>query len=218
MKFESYADRGVEAAVDLINQLTAGWSKGRPLDLPQDASARRELAQTVEARISGRSVHITSRTGEELIQLASELRSIFELMGANRPDQAAALVNSLLARYQAAPQLARHDGEPWHLHFHSQAKEAGGAIARGATCVIALAVVIGSPGLARLGACGSTHCDRVFIDTSKNGSRRFCSASCLSRTKVAAFRARRADDVATRTSTAIPGLDQLRRRTRLNSK
>jgi predicted RNA-binding Zn ribbon-like protein len=218
MKFESYADRGVEAAVELINQLTAGWSKGRPLDLPADAQARRDLAQTVEARISGRSVHISGRTGEELIQLASELRSIFELTGANRPDQAAALVNSLLARYQAAPQLARHDGEAWHLHFHSQAKEAGGAIARGATCVIALAVVIGSPGLARLGVCGSNHCDRVFIDTSKNGSRRFCSATCLSRTKVAAFRARRADDLARRTSPAIKGLDQLRRRARLESK
>ena len=88
MKFESYADRGVEAAVDLINQLTSGWSKGRALDLPRDGHARRELAQTVEARISGRSVHITGRTGEELIQLAAELRSIFELMGAGRADQA----------------------------------------------------------------------------------------------------------------------------------
>jgi predicted RNA-binding Zn ribbon-like protein len=218
MKFESYADRGVEAAVELINQLTPGWSKGRPLDVPREAPARRELAQSVEARISDRSVHITGRTAEELIQLAAELRSIFELMGAGRADQAAALVNSLLARYQAAPQLARHDGEPWHLHFHSQAKEAGGAIARGATCVIALAVVMGSPGLARLGVCGSTHCDRVFIDTSKNGSRRFCSATCLSRTKVAAFRARRAGGLAPRPSAALPVLNQLRRRTRLGSK
>lgn len=218
MKFESYADRGVEAAVELINELTPGWSKGRPLDLPLDAHARRELGQAVEARISGRLVHISARTGEELINLAAELRSIFELMGAGRADQAAALVNSLLDRYQAAPQLARHDGEPWHLHFHSQAKEAGGAIARAATCVIALAVVIGSPGLARLGVCGSNHCDRVFIDTSKNGSRRFCSATCLSRTKVAAFRARRADSLALRASTAIPVLDHLRGRTRLESK
>jgi predicted RNA-binding Zn ribbon-like protein len=218
MKFESYADRGVEAAVDLINQLTSGWSKGRPLDLPLDAHARRELAQTVEARISGRSVYISARTGEALISLAAELRLIFELMGAGRADQAAALVNSLLARYQAAPQLARHDGEPWHLHFHSQVKEAGGAIARAATCVIALAVVIGSPGLARLGVCGSNHCDRVFIDTSKNGSRRFCSATCLSRTKVAAFRARRAGSRALPTATVIPVLDHLRGRTRLESK
>ena len=193
MKFESYADRGVESAVELVNRLSPGWSRGRRWELPSSSSARRGLAQEVEAKISGRSVTLAGQAVEEMIQLAGELRTVFELLAAARPDQAAALVNSLLARYQAAPQLARHDGESWHLHFHSQDKEAGRAVARGAMCVIALAVVIGSPGGARLGLCESANCDRAFIDTSKNGSRRFCSSACLSRTKVAAFRARRSE-------------------------
>ena len=227
MKFESYADRGVESAVELINRLSPGWSRGRAWELPRDAVSRRELAQEVESKISQRSVHLRGQAGEELIRLAADLRSIFELMARGRQARAAALVNSLLTRYQAAPQLAKHDGEAWHLHFHSQDKEAGRAVARGAVCVIALAVVIGSPGGARLGVCGSSHCDRVFIDTSKNGSRRFCSSACLSRTKVAAFRARRADRTA---PVAIPGpasavtvasgpsgLDRLRRRAGLGS-
>ncbi|MGH7642392.1 MAG: CGNR zinc finger domain-containing protein [Candidatus Dormibacteria bacterium] len=193
MKFESYADRGVESAVELVNRLSPGWARGRSWELPQEPSSRRQLAQEVEAKISGKAVSLKGQAGEELIRLAADLRSVFELMAQGRPDRAAALVNSLLTRYQAAPQLARHDGESWHLHFHSQDKEAGRAVARGAMCVIALAVVIGSPGGARLGLCGSAHCERAFIDTSKNGSRRFCSSTCLSRTKVAAFRARRAD-------------------------
>lgn len=192
MKFESYADRGVEPAVELINRLTSGWAQGRPCELPREPEARRELAQEVEAKISGRAVTLQRRAAEELIQLAGDLRSVFELLAQGRPDRAAMRVNVLLSRYQAAPQLAQHDGEPWHLHFHSQAKEAGRAVARGAMCVIALAVVVGSPGGTRLGVCGAAHCDRAFIDTSKNGSRRFCSSNCMSRTKVAAFRARRA--------------------------
>ncbi len=190
MKFESYADRGVQSAVELVNRLTPGWSRGRAVELPREADDRRELAQAVEARISGRSVQLSRRAGEELIQLGADLRSIFELTAGREPNQAATLVNTLLQRYQAAPQLARHDGEGWHLHFHSQSKEAGHTAARGAMCVIALAVVLGSPGVARLGVCESPRCDRVFIDTSKNSSRRFCSSACLSRTKVAAFRAR----------------------------
>ncbi|MGA7172721.1 MAG: CGNR zinc finger domain-containing protein [Candidatus Dormiibacterota bacterium] len=193
MKFESYADRGVESAVELVNRLSPGWSRGRSWELPLELSARRALAQELEAKLSGKPVTLRGQAGEELIRLAADLRSVFELMAQGRQDRAAALVNALLSRYQAAPQLARHDGESWHLHFHSQDKEAGHAVARGAMCVIALAVVIGSPGGARLGLCSSGHCDRAFIDTSKNGSRRFCSSTCLSRTKVAAFRARRAD-------------------------
>jgi predicted RNA-binding Zn ribbon-like protein len=31
----------------------------------------------------------------------------------------------------------------------------------------------------------------VFVDLSRNGSRRFCSAACQNRTKAAALRARR---------------------------
>src|ERR1035437_10012620 len=147
MKFESYADRGVESAVELINRLSPGWSRGRAWELPRDAVSRRELAQEVEAKTSQRSVHLRGQAGEELIRLAADLRSIFELMARGRQERAAALVNSLLIRYQAAPQLAKHDGEAWHLHFHSQDKEAGRAVARAAVCVIALAVVIGRPRL-----------------------------------------------------------------------
>lgn len=128
---------------------------------------------------------------EAFFTLAARLRTVFEAAAADDSDLAATTVNTLLQDYHAAPQLARHDGETWHLHFQSQEKEAGRARARGATCATALAIVIGSHGLRRMGICQAERCDRVYIDTSRNGSRHFCSASCLSRQKVAAFRARR---------------------------
>ena len=51
--------------------------------------------------------------------------------------------------------------------------------------------MIGAQNAARFGICVAANCDRVFVDTSKNASRRFCSLVCQNRTKVAAFRARK---------------------------
>jgi len=42
----------------------------------------------------------------------------------------------------------------------------------------------------RLGVCTAPRCDRVYVDTSRNGTRRYCSTSCQNRVKTAAFRAR----------------------------
>jgi len=45
--------------------------------------------------------------------------------------------------------------------------------------------------MSRVRECASETCERLFLDTSKNGSRRFCSAStCGSTTRVRRFRAR----------------------------
>ena len=54
----------------------------------------------------------------------------------------------------------------------------------------ALARVIGVGAAARLGTCGADERDRVFLDSSKNGSRRFCSTACQNRVKASSFRRR----------------------------
>jgi predicted RNA-binding Zn ribbon-like protein len=190
MNFDSYTDRGVEAAAELVNRLAPGWDRGRQQTLPTESGPRRRLAATVELAIWGRSGQLSGADAEGLFTLAQELMVVFHAASEGAEDLAAPMINALLREYEAAPQLAQHDGEPWHLHFHSQAQEAGRSRARGATCATALAIVIGSHGTGRLGVCRADRCDRVFIDTSRNGSRRFCSPSCLSRQKVAAYRAR----------------------------
>jgi predicted RNA-binding Zn ribbon-like protein len=50
--------------------------------------------------------------------------------------------------------------------------------------------VVGSSLHGRLGVCSAERCDRVYVDTSRNGSRRFCSTACQNRVKAAAFRAK----------------------------
>ena len=59
-----------------------------------------------------------------------------------------------------------------------------------AGCATGLAVVLGGSRYDRLGVCTGPRCDRVYVDTSRNGTRRYCSTSCQNRVKTAAFRAR----------------------------
>ena len=96
----------------------------------------------------------------------------------------------MLARTGARPQLDQHDGEPWHLHFHGPTDSLVTGWAAG--CATGLAVVLGSDLHGRLGVCTAPRCDRVYVDTSRNATRRFCSTSCQNRVKTAAFRRKQA--------------------------
>jgi predicted RNA-binding Zn ribbon-like protein len=51
--------------------------------------------------------------------------------------------------------------------------------------------VVVQHGWQRLGVCSAEGCDDVYVDTSRNASRRYCSNTCASRSTVAAYRARR---------------------------
>ena len=80
----------------------------------------------------------------------------------------------------------RTDG--WSLHFHGP--DDGLVNGWGAGCAAGLALALGTGLAGRLGVCAAPHCDRVFVDVSRNGQRRFCSPQCQSRVKAAAHRAR----------------------------
>ncbi|WP_370022181.1 CGNR zinc finger domain-containing protein [Planotetraspora sp. GP83] len=178
------------AAVGLVNALTAGDARGRPYVPPQ--GGERRAAVTEALRIGGRRAReeVTAEEAEELAGVAARLRGVFESVADGDIDAAANQVNGLLAETSARPHLDRHDGEPWHLHFHGT----GGTLAGNwaASCATGLAIVMGSELHDRLGVCTAPHCDRVYVDISRNGTRRFCSTACQNRVKTAAFRARNA--------------------------
>jgi predicted RNA-binding Zn ribbon-like protein len=56
-----------------------------------------------------------------------------------------------------------------------------------------LTVAIIEGGYERFGTCSSSTCDDVFVDGSRNRSRRHCSDTCTTRENVAAHRARQRD-------------------------
>ena len=190
MDFNSHSDAVVELAVRLVNTLTEGEMRGRPYLLPAQGRTRRAAVTEVLRTGSRRSreVAVTVSEADELTELAAQLRVVFASVATGDIDTAATQVNRLLDDANARPHLDRHDGEPWHLHFHGP----GGTVAGdwAAACATGLAIVLGSNLHDRLGVCTAAHCDRVYVDTSRNGTRRFCSTACQNRVKTAAFRAR----------------------------
>jgi predicted RNA-binding Zn ribbon-like protein len=183
----SYTDVVVRVAVQLVNLLTPGSDRGRRYQ-PPEGDERTAAAAAVLQASGGREP--TWEEAAELCFVAAELRRVFEAVSAGAIDEAAGQVNSLLIRTGARPELERHDGQSWHLHFHAADNSLPNGWAAG--CATGLAVVLGGDLYDRLGVCTAPRCDRVYVDTSRNGTRRYCSTSCQNRVKTAAFRARSA--------------------------
>lgn len=120
-----------------------------------------------------------------LAAVADDLRPVFGAAG--DVPAAAARLNALLARHGAVPNL---HGDPPVLAFHRP--DATLVDAWAADMGAALAIVIGVGQAARLGACHADRCAHVYLDTTRNASRRFCDLSCQNRAKASAYRARRA--------------------------
>jgi predicted RNA-binding Zn ribbon-like protein len=185
VNFNSHTDVVIGVAVALVNLLTPGEMRGRGYQ-PPEADERTAAVNALLGAAGGREA--SWEEAAELCFVAAELRGVFEAVSADALDDAAARANALLARTGARPQLERHDGQSWHLHFHA----ADGSLPNGwaAGCATGLAVVLGGEMPDRLGVCTAPRCDRVYVDTSRNGTRRYCSTSCQNRVKTAAFRAR----------------------------
>jgi predicted RNA-binding Zn ribbon-like protein len=181
--FNSHTDTVVQVAVGLVNLLTPGTSRGRGYEPPEDEERTAAVAELLSSGGGRRTP--SWEEAASLSFVAAELRAVF---AAGSVDEAARLVNALLSRTGARPALERHDGEPWHLHFHAADDSLVNGWAAG--CATGLAVVLGSELYDRLGVCTAPRCDRVYVDTSRNGTRRYCSTSCQNRVKTAAFRAR----------------------------
>jgi predicted RNA-binding Zn ribbon-like protein len=99
------------------------------------------------------------------------------------------IVNQVLRDRRALPQLVKHD--QWDYHIHATDAEAPLADRMAVEAAMAMADVIRIDELSRLRVCGGDDCEDVYVDLSKNRSRRFCDATCGNRANVAAYRARR---------------------------
>ena len=177
MQLDSYADTGVHVAIDLVNGLAVA-SPDDPVAVIQRVLAvdPPSLRAFVPADVPG------------FVALAADLHTLFDLVGEDRLDPAASLLNHMLATHPSHPHLALEDGV-WRLHHHPVDAELIPMWT--AICAEALARLIGNGHARRLGTCERPGCGRVFVDVSKNASRAFCSTTCQNRVKAAAFRARR---------------------------
>jgi predicted RNA-binding Zn ribbon-like protein len=177
MDFRHYTDNAAALAAALVNVYADADEVGRPV-------APSELDAVLEAHESRGPVRPADV--EPLRALAGRLRAVF---AAPDPHVAARTVNDLLRDASVTPNVSEHDGLDPHLHFAP--RDAGLVERTAANTAMGLAVVLCDYGQERLGVCAATTCEDVFIDTSRNAQRRYCSEGCANRSNVAAHRARR---------------------------
>jgi predicted RNA-binding Zn ribbon-like protein len=107
-------------------------------------------------------------------------------------------LNALLEAYPVQPRISGHDASDWHMHVTSRGASASAEYLAGA--VWGLSVWLCSYGSERFGVCADERCGNVYLDTSSNNCRRFCSERCATRSHVAAHRARKRATLAAVTS------------------
>lgn len=127
-----------------------------------------------------------------LRRFVKELRPVFEASNDGDETSVVSELNALLAKHPLTPYIAGH-GAPtgegrWHLHVADQQSSVAELLV--AEALMGLANLVCDLGATRLGVCDASPCTNVFVDTSPNRSRRYCSDRCSSRANVAAYRAR----------------------------
>ena len=173
MDYDDYGSNAVELAIDLANadQDAADWPAGF-------------LADHDEWFTDGTSLELTARDVKAVAATSDLVRQV--ALAADQAEVIARL-NALLALAAPRPYATDHDGE---LHLHYAAAEAGALDQLTTTVAMGLSQVVVQHGWQRLGVCAAESCRNVYVDTSRNASRRYCSNTCSSRSTVAAYRAR----------------------------
>jgi predicted RNA-binding Zn ribbon-like protein len=190
MLFDSHVTNLLETTLVLVNRLTPGLDGGHELIAPED---ERALRAAVRDCVNTRGYDVSLRgvradDAKMIGRTATEARRVIEDIERGDLATAARRVNVLLRRTGARPQLDTHGPGVWNLHFHGPDDTFG--VGWSAGIAAGLAMALGTSDAGRLGVCAADRCDRVHLDTSRNGGRRFCSTRCQNRTKNAAHRAR----------------------------
>ncbi len=177
MDFTHYTDAAVQTAADLVNSI--GSTTGNEyLGTPE---AVHEFMEAHEISHSGR---VTQEDVAELHRLRERLRAAFEAPGEAETSR---ILNELIAETETTPRLTNHDGD-WHFHYTPDEASLGRRVAT--ITAMGLAMVIAQYGRERFGICAADSCKDVFVDMSRNRSRRYCNEICSTRMNVAAYRTR----------------------------
>ncbi|WP_326835802.1 CGNR zinc finger domain-containing protein [Amycolatopsis rhabdoformis] len=170
MHFNPYGGSGAQVAAALATLAR------------QESVSAAELSEACRAQ----GMALTAFTDDEGARVSDwgrQLRAVFAADPAERVD----LVNRLLLTAAVRPHISSHDGKPPHLHYASE--DAGTVERVQAFSAGGLAhLVCEAPD--RFGLCAREGCGIAFVDTSRNGRRRFCSTRCGTRVNVADHRAR----------------------------
>lgn len=159
VNLSSYA----ELAVRLAN--SAVLAEGEPDPLGSTAACAKVFSDCITVKVTHRDLAV-------LTYLRDEFTGIFGAAAAGDDKTAISRMNALLVQFPIQPELVSHDDQRWHVHL---AKHGSAADQFAAGAVIGLALMISLYGVKRLGICAIASCPRIFIDSSTNKSRRYCT-------------------------------------------
>ena len=173
MNYDTYGSTAVELAIELANA---------ERDDPE--WARTFLGTHDDWFTPGTSLDLS---GDEAAWAAETAELVRAVAVARTQPEVLSRLNELLALARPRPYATDHDGE---LHLHYARPDAPVLEQLTTTVAMGLSQVVAQHGWQRLGVCSAEGCDDVYVDTSRNASRRYCSNTCASRSTVAAYRAR----------------------------
>ena len=120
-----------------------------------------------------------------LRQAALDLQEVF---AAGDVATAADRINALLGARAHPPRLTTHGGgSGWHLHVDGSDDAPWAEWFLTSSC-LALAVLLAERQAPPAGICASPSCLRPFVNVGRGAARRYCSAACGTRERVAAYR------------------------------
>jgi predicted RNA-binding Zn ribbon-like protein len=171
----------LEAMVQVANALTdAAGSEDQSVDMRRvlDDAGFSKAAIAPEAAIR--------RTAERCADLLPRLVSLPVI----DVETATLWTNAELTELAISPSLTDHGGGALHIHWTPASATFDDQVI--ADFLMALANELCDNGTKRFGTCAADDCNRLFYDSSRNGSRRFCSdPRCASRTHTADHRKRK---------------------------
>jgi predicted RNA-binding Zn ribbon-like protein len=177
-----------QRAADIIDVLVprpgsrdeiARRAEPRPLD------ERERLIAVLRAHGEPGLIEISDADLAALRQAALDVREVF---AATDVATAADRINELLAGRAHPPRLTSHGGESgWHLHVDSSDDAPWAEWFLTSSC-LALAVLLAERQSPPAGLCGSSSCGKPFVNVGRGAARRYCSATCGTRERVAAHR------------------------------
>ena len=177
----AYRESAMRLVEDFINTYDTFLAEPEHLRTPSD----------LQRFLIDHNIPVVKQLNEDTLAEARQLRTqLRELWTAGDTEKAMRGLNALLAAkpFSAAFEF---DGEG-KLHLDLAVSHDLPTLHRlAAESALGIGFALGEYGSERLRACAAEPCRDVFIDTSRNGTRRFCSDRCANRHNTIAFRTRK---------------------------
>jgi predicted RNA-binding Zn ribbon-like protein len=147
---------------------------------PREA-AREDHDPYPEVMTDPRAPHLPRMAQQDLISLAHRLWLLFAAV--SEADRSAAF-NDILHDAELSPKV----NERGELFWMTSRTDSKPLLLAG--CAAALLAATQEHNWRRVGTCAGDDCMDVYVDEDGRGARRYCSATCLNRARVRAYRSR----------------------------